>query len=274
MLAWVCLALAVAVVAAAEPPALVLAETYRGGVEVSRYLVSEKLDGVRAYWDGARLLSRRGTLLRAPQWFRDGLPREKLDGELWLGRGRFESLSGLVRSDSPDDTRWRRVRYVIFELPDAPGSFEQRAARIQEIVTRAGVPWLRAAEQFRLADERALSTHLATLVKAGGEGLMLHRADAPYETGRSAALLKIKPWLDAEATVVSHIPGRGKYVGMLGALRVRSDDGREFALGTGLSDAQRRDPPSIGAIVTYRYRELTAKGMPRHATFWRIRQEF
>ena len=272
LLIWVWLALGPAIGAATAPAELLLAETYRGGVDLSRYLVSEKLDGVRAYWDGQRLLLRGGTEIRAPRWFVDGLPRDKLDGELWLGRGRFESLSGLVRRDVPDVAQWRQVRYAVFELPDADGGFEQRAARLREIVTRANVPWLQAVEHFRVSDERALMARLAKVVEAGGEGLMLHRADARYETGRSAALLKVKPWQDAEATVVAHIPGRGKYAGMLGAIRVRTPDGREFALGTGFTEAQRRNPPPIGATVTYRYRELTAKGTPRHASFWRNRE--
>ena len=258
---------------AAEPPALLLAETYRGGVDVARYLVSEKFDGVRAYWDGARLLSRGGSEIRAPRWFVEALPPRKLDGELWLGRGRFESLSGLVRREAPDDDAWREVRYLIFELPEAEGGFGQRAARIREIVAAAGVPWLQAVEHFRVADQRVLTRRLAAVVKAGGEGLMLHHAAAPYETGRSQALLKLKQWLDAEATVIAHLPGRGDYAGMLGSLRVRTPDGREFAIGTGFSDAQRRDPPPLGATVTYRYRELTAKGLPRHASFWRVREE-
>ena len=270
--AWL-LMLASAACAAGDPPALLLAETYRGGVDVSRYLVSEKFDGVRTYWDGRRLLSRRGTEIRAPRWFVDGLPRISLDGELWLGRGRFESLSGLVRRDTPDDAGWREVRYLVFELPQVEGGFAQRAARIREIVAAAGVPWLRAVEQGRVADHRALMRRLADVVGAGGEGLMLHRADAPYSTGRSDALLKVKRWLDAEAAVIAHLPGKGKYAGMLGALRVRTPDGREFDLGSGFTDAQRRDPPALGATVTYRYRELTAKGLPRHASFWRIRDE-
>ena len=273
LLFWTLLCL-VTLAPAAEPPALLLAETYRSGLDISRYWVSEKHDGIRAYWDGRRLLSRGGTEIRAPKWFLDGLPQEKLDGELWLGRGRFEALSGLVRREAPDDAEWRGVRYLIFELPDAEGTFTQRAARIREIVARAGVPWLQAAEQFRMADHKALMRRLAEVVAAGGEGLMLHLADAPYQTGRSEVLLKVKQWYDAEAQVIAHVPGHGKYAGMLGALRVRTPEGREFALGTGFSDAQRRNPPRIGATVTYRYRELTANSIPRHASFWRIREEF
>jgi DNA ligase-1 len=268
-----CLALAAAV-PAQEPPALLLAETWRGGIDVSHYLASEKLDGVRAYWDGRRLRSRRGHEFRAPQWFLDPLPARPLDGELWLGRGRFEELAGLLRRESPDEPLWRELRYMLFELPQAPGSYAERAAQLREIAARAGAVWIVAAEQFRLPDERALLQRLDAVIAAGGEGLMLHRADAPYETGRSAALLKVKRWQDAEAVVVAHQPGRGKYAGMVGALRVRTPDGREFALGTGFSDELRRHPPPVGATVTYRYRELTARGLPRHARFWRVREDF
>jgi DNA ligase-1 len=256
---------------ATEPPAILLAETYNGQVDVSRYLASEKLDGVRAIWDGRELRFRSGNPVHAPRWFVDALPKVPLDGELWLGRGRFERLSGIVRKEVPVDEEWREVRYMIFELPGAPGSFGERAEAIRNLVRAAKLPWLREIEQFPAVDRSTLERKLHEVLKAGGEGLMLHRADAPYVTGRSDVLLKVKPWDDAEAVVVGHQPGKGKYAGMLGALRVRLPDGREFDLGTGFSDAQRRDPPPVGATVTYRYRELTANGIPRFASFLRVR---
>ncbi len=257
----------------AGAPDILLANVYRDDIDVAQYLVSEKLDGVRAAWDGRQLLFRSGRPINAPRWFVDALPATPLDGELWLGRGGFERLSGIVRREAPVDAEWRQVRYMLFELPGGEGGFRERAERLRRIAEQAGVPWLQAVAQEALADRRALQARLAAVLRAGGEGLMLHRAEAPYETGRSDALLKLKPWLDAEAVVVGHLPGKGKYAGQLGALRVRRPDGREFRLGTGFTDAQRRDPPPVGSTVTYRYRELTAGGLPRFASFLRIREE-
>jgi DNA ligase 1 len=258
---------------AAEPPAILLAEVYRDQVDISRYLVSEKLDGVRAIWDGRNLRFRSGKEINAPRWFVDGLPKRPLDGELWIARGTFERLSGIVRKDVPDDSEWRQVRYMIFELPGAPGTFRERAEAMREIARQANIPWLREIEQFSVVDRNSLKKRMKEVVKAGGEGLMLHRADALYQTGRNDTLLKMKPWEDAEAVVIGHVPGKGKYAGMLGALRVRTSDGREFSLGTGFTDAQRRDPPALSATVTYRYHDLTNTGMPRFASFFRVRQE-
>jgi DNA ligase-1 len=257
----------------AGPPEILLANVYRDGIDVTQYLVSEKFDGVRAIWDGKQLRFRSGNLIQAPKWFLEGLPAQPLDGELWLGRGRFEQLSGIVRREVPVDEEWRQLRYMIFELPGGDGTFSERAGRIERLVAQAGVSWLAAVRQEPVGDRASLQARLATVLKAGGEGLMLHRADAPYESGRSDTLLKLKPWLDAEAVVVGHLPGKGKYAGQLGALRLRLPDGRQFSLGTGFTDAQRRDPPSIGSTVTYRYRELTASGLPRFASFLRVRDE-
>ncbi len=260
---------------AAVPPAptLLLAERYRDDVDVSRYWVSEKLDGVRANWDGKNLRFRSGNPVPAPQWFIDALPGQPLDGELWLGRGSFDQLSAIVRRQVPVEAEWQRVRYMIFELPNAPGSFTERVERIKTITAEAKLPWLQAVPQFRLPDAVALQRKLRDVVRGGGEGLMLHRADAAYETGRSSALLKVTPWLDAEATVVAHLPGKGKYAGMLGALRMEMSDGRRFALGSGLTEAQRRNPPPLGARITYRYRELTKSGMPRFPRYLRVRDK-
>ncbi|MEW6512970.1 MAG: DNA ligase [Pseudomonadota bacterium] len=258
---------------ASELP-LLLAERYTPGIDVSRYWVSEKLDGVRAHWDGRQLRFRSGNVVHAPDWFITALPSVPLDGELWIARGTFERLSGIVRRTVPDDAEWRQVRYMIFELPGAAGNFSDRIESIKAIVAQAGVPWLQPAEQFHIPDAKALQRKLDEVVRGGGEGLMLHRADAVYETGRSSALLKVTPWLDAEARVVAHLPGKGKHTGRLGALRVEMPDGRQFSLGSGFTDAQRRDPPAIGALVTYRYRELTPKGIPRFPHFLRVREAF
>ena len=253
------------------PPPLLLADRYRDGIDVSTYWISEKLDGVRAVWDGRVLRFRSGNPVPAPQWFLDGLPAEALDGELWLARGRFDELSAIVRRHQPIDEEWRRVRYMVFEMPGAAGSFTERVARMQAVAAAAQRPWLMVVPQFRLADTAALRKRLGEIVRAGGEGLMLHRADAAYETGRSATLLKLTPWLDAEATVVGHLAGKGKHAGKVGALRMEMPDGRRFSLGSGLSDALRRDPPPLGTLVTYRYRELTPAGMPRFPSYLRVR---
>lgn len=257
----------------AGPPAILLAEVYRNQVDVTQYLVSEKLDGVRAIWDGQMLCFRSGKPIHAPGWFTDGLPRQPLDGELWMGRGSFERLSGIVRREVPDDDEWRQLRYMIFELPDAPGTFAERAAHIRKVVGQANVPWLQAIEQSPVIDRSSLQKRMVEVVKAGGEGLMLHRADALYETGRGDTLLKMKPWDDAEALVIDHLPGKGRNAGRLGALRVRTADGREFSLGTGFTDQVRRHPPAIGTLVTYRYSDLTRSGLPRFASFLRVREE-
>jgi DNA ligase-1 len=260
--------------AAADLPLLIHAENYRAGIDPAAYWISEKLDGVRAVWDGRQLRFRSGRPIAAPEWFTHGFPARALDGELWIGRGQFERLSGIVRREAPDDDEWRQVRYMLYELPGAEGSFGGRIEAMHKVVAEAGLPWLQALEQFRSADRQALMRKLDELVKAGGEGLMLHRADALYRGGRSDDLLKLKPWNDAEAVVVAHLPGSGKYAGKLGALLVELPDGRRLRIGTGLSDAQRADPPAVGSTVTFRYRGKTGKGQPRFASFLRVREAF
>lgn len=260
--------------AAASPPAIVLAKVLDPSVDPADYFVSEKFDGVRAIWDGEVLRFRSGNVVNAPAWFIAKLPKQSLDGELWLAREKFEVLSGYVRKTDPVDEEWRQIKYQIFELPGAPGRFEERYARIQAIVKQAAWPQLVAVQQFRVSDRAELKRKFDAVVKAGGEGLMLHRADALYVTGRSDVLLKLKPLDDTEAIVVAHIPGKGKYAGMLGALRVEAPDGKRFTIGTGFTDAMRRDPPPVGTTITYTYRGLTRTGVPRFASYWRVREKF
>lgn len=252
-------------------PALLLAEVYRQDIDPRDYLISEKLDGVRAIWNGRELLFRSGQPVPAPDWFIRALPASALDGELWAGRQRFEWLSGIVRKTTPVDAEWRAVRYMIFELPDGEGDFRRRATRIREIVAQSGLDWLQAVEQFHVENSAGLKHAMNKVIKAGGEGLMLHRADAPYVTGRSEVLLKLKPWLDAEARVIAILPGKGRHAERMGSLLMEMPDGRQFRLGTGFSDAMRDAPPPPGTIISYRYQSLTIRGLPRFPSFLRIR---
>jgi len=258
---------------AAVQPDLMHAKHWPAGLDPQPYLVSEKLDGVRAFWDGQSLRFRSGLPIAAPDWFTAGLPKTPLDGELWLGRGRFDELSGTVRKKLPVEAEWRQLRYMIFDLPGASGSFAERTGRITAMLTEAAPPWLQAVPQSRLADPAALQALLQQTVQAGGEGLMLHRANALWAPGRSDALRKLKPKPDEEARVIAHLPGKGRHAGRMGALLLVLPDGQQFALGTGFSDAQRADPPPVGAIVTYSYRERTPKGLPRFASFLRLQPQ-
>jgi DNA ligase-1 len=260
----------------ASAPDIVLASVYRAGIDPAPYWISEKLDGVRAIWDGKVLRFRSGNIVETPRWFTDGLPPTPLDGELWMGRASFDRLSATVRKSPPDEEAWKHVRYMIFELPGARGSFTERIVQMRRIVSAASTkaPWLQQVEQFRIGDAVTLMRRLQDVVAAGGEGLVLHLADAPYLTGRSDVLLKLKPFEDAEATVVGHLPGKGRNAGRMGSLLVEMPDGRRFRIGTGFTDAQRETPPAIGSVVTYRYRDLTSTGLPRFASFLRIRDAY
>jgi len=256
---------------AVKKPELMLANRYHEGVDVGAYWVSEKLDGVRAYWDGRRLITRGGLPIQAPDWFVAALPSVPLDGELWSGRGRFVRLSGTVRQGHPDEAAWREVRYMVFDLPGMGAPFGERLRELQRLLAKAPGGHVELVVQDRVADPAALMERLRSVVAAGGEGLMLHRDDACYRPGRSDDLLKLKPFRDAEAKVVEHLPGRGKYQGMLGALLVEDAEGRRFRIGTGFTDEQRRHPPPVGSTVTFAFQEYTEAGLPRFARFLRVR---
>lgn len=256
---------------AAEPPALMLANTYRANVAVADYWVSEKLDGVRAYWDGVRLIARGGQPIAAPAWFTEGFPTPPLDGELWMGRGRFAEVSGAVRRAEPEAAQWQQIRYMVFDLPGASGGFSDRLKALQRIVSKAALPHLQLVEQSRVANRIELMTRLDRVAAAGGEGLMLHHAAAPYRPIRSDDLLKMKTYDDAEAIVVAHLPGKGKYTGLVGSLLVENGAGQRFRLGSGLSDLERQAPPPVGTTITYKHHGLTSNGLPRFASYLRPR---
>jgi DNA ligase-1 len=261
----------------ANAPALMLAKVYHPGINLADYWVSEKYDGLRGYWDGQQLFTRGGERVHAPAWFTAGWPTVPLDGELWAGRGRFAQASSTVRQQVPDDAAWRGIRFMVFDMPAHGGPFTDRITALNATVEKLAQPWVVAAAQTRATSHAALQAQMRRVVKAGGEGLMLHRGASLYTATRNGDLLKVKPHEDAEARVLGYQAGQGKYSGMVGALLVETvasgnaaEPGVRFKIGTGLTDAQRRDPPPVGSVVTYRYRGLTDAGVPRFASFVRI----
>lgn len=256
-----------------EPRPLPLANVYQKGVNLADYWVSEKLDGVRAYWDGEKLWSRGGHVYKAPRWFTEDFPTHPLDGELWLGRGRFAELSGIVRTARPDEANWRKIAFHVFDIPVTDTPFFERYEKLERLVRASESDHLKLVEQTPISSHEALVVELNRVVAAGGEGLMLKRKACLYLAGRSDDLLKVKTFQDAEAVVVEHIEGQGKYEGLLGSLLVELPDGRRFRIGSGFSDEERANPPQPGQQITFKHHGYTATGLPRFASFLRVRRD-
>lgn len=253
-------------------PPLLLAHAWDNEQDLTGYWMSEKLDGVRAYWDGRQFLSRQGNVFHAPGWFTKGLPSIPLDGELWLDRKRFQKTVSIVRRQDAGRS-WEEVKYVVFDAP-APGQpFETRRREISQSVREDRCPYVRILYQVPCEGIDHLQCELARVESLGGEGLMLRQPGSNYEAGRSHTLLKVKRFHDAEARVVEHLPGSGRHKGRLGALLVELTGGIRFSVGTGFTDAQREKPPPIGSTITYRFQELTDGGVPRFPSFARVRSD-
>ena len=239
---------------------------------INEYLVSEKLDGVRGYWDGKQLMSRNGHIFYAPAWFTKDFPATPLDGELWIARGKFEQVVSTVRKKTAVDEEWKWVKYFVFDLPASKSVFSERYQSLLQLIPTDSKT-LKVVKQFRVKNEKVLFEHLRKIEYSGGEGLMLHHQSALYRHGDNHKLLKLKLSYDAEATVLAHKAGKGKYQRMMGSLMVENEEGIIFYIGTGFTDQQRQHPPKIGDVVTYRYRGLTRHGVPKHASFLRLRHD-
>jgi DNA ligase-1 len=253
-------------------PPLLLAESWDNTADLSGWWMSEKLDGVRAYWDGKQFLSRQGNLYHAPDWFTKDLPNVPLDGELWIDRKKFQRTVSIVRRQDKGES-WKEVRFLIFDAPAAPGGFEDRLEFLKKTLGERKLEYAKIHPHELCRDVAGLRAELARIEALGGEGLMLRKPGSKYESGRSSTLLKVKSFLDADAIVIGHQAGAGKHKGRLGALLVRMKDGTEFAIGTGFSDKERGDPPPIGTTITFRYQELSDGGVPRFPSYLRIRSD-
>jgi DNA ligase-1 len=249
-----------------EGPPLLLAHKWEMDIDLTNWWMSEKLDGVRAFWDGTQFISRLGNAFHAPDWFIADLPKSQLDGELWGGRKTFQRTVGIVkRQDKPPE--WKTLRYLVFDAPKHGGTFEERLAHLREVVGDGKLTYAKAHPHEICRDVKHLKEELARVEALGGEGLMLRKPGSKYEAGRSHTLLKVKSFHDAEARVVEHVGGLGKHKGRLGALVVELEDGTRFNVGTGFSDKERESPPAIGTIITFRYQELSDGGVPRFPSY-------
>ena len=255
-----------------DKPPVLLAQKWEPHIDVTGWWLSEKLDGVRAYWDGARFLSRLGNEFLAPPWFVESLPETPLDGELWVGRGQFQKTVSIVRRGDRSKL-WRDVSFLVFDAPSHGGVFEERIAWVDEAFAEGAHPHAAAVDHAECEGIDHLRAELARIEGLGGEGVMARQPGSIYVAGRSHTLLKVKSFLDCEAVVVGHVAGKGRHKVRLGALEAALPDGTRFSVGTGLSDREREDPPPIGQVITVRYQELSRDGVPRFPAYVGVRAD-
>lgn len=250
-----------------------LANDFYGGTDIEQYWYSEKLDGIRAFWNGEQLFTRTGKPIIAPEWFTQGLPKEKLDGELWAGRGYFSQVQRTVLDQKPDEDDWKNIQYMAFDLVKSGTPYDQRYQHLQRIVSRSNNQYLALVKQSPIDSTAFLYQNLQSVETKMGEGIMLRKIKSHYQGGRTDDLLKLKSFQDDEATVIGNKPGKGKNLNRTGSLYVEWKDGKRFYIGSGLTNELRNTPPALGEKVTFRFNGYTRSGLPRFARFIHVRSE-
>lgn len=182
------------------------------------YLVSEKFDGVRALWDGKVLKSRSGKAFNAPSCWTKTLPPFSLDGEIFVGRGKFEELLSVVNSSSAECDAWQSVKYYIFDAPNASGTLENRLSIVRDFINLKQSKNLVSIKQSPVNSRKELDIMLKSVVDSGGEGLVIRKNTAPYEPFRTKNAMKLKLYEDSECKVIAHNEGKGKFKGKLGSI--------------------------------------------------------
>jgi DNA ligase-1 len=251
---------------------LMLPHVYTDQADISGWLMSEKLDGVRGYWDGRQMLSKNGNPFFPPPEFTRDLPPFPIEGELWGGRGTFEKTVSIVKRQQPH-SGWLELDFAIFDVPEAPGGFRSRIAKAHQWFAEHPSDYAFVILQTPVTTQDDLKLELERIEKLGGEGLVVRKPDGLYAIGRSTEILKVKNHQDAEATVLQHLPGKGKYSGKLGALLVTLSDGTRFKIGGGFSDAERETPPPVGALITFKFYGYYQSGIPKFPSYLRIRED-
>ncbi len=251
----------------AQKPKLLLLKTYKDQ-NITGWVMSEKLDGVRAYWNGKELLSRSGKKIYAPKWFTKDYPPFEIDGELWTKRGDFENIVSIVRDKTPSK-EWKEIKHYIFEVPNEKGELFERLAKVKPYENNH----IKIMAQIKVKNKKHLETFLKEIELEKAEGVVVRDPKASYINKRTPKVLKVKTFLDSECKVIGYTEGKGKYQGMVGALVCKLSNGTEFKIGSGLSDKERANPPKIGTMVTFKYQNMTRYGKPRFPVFLRVRED-
>ena len=249
----------------ADKPHLLLLKVYHNQ-NISGWVMSEKLDGVRAYWDGKHLISRGGRIIHSPKWFTKDYPPFAIDGELWTKRGDFNHISSIVRDKRPSK-EWNKITHNIFEVPNAKGNLFERLKKLKPYESNI----IRIIPQIPVKSKKDMQKFLRLVESKGGEGVVVRDPKAPYIAKRTSKALKVKSFYDTECKVIGYKDGKGKYKGVLGSLICELKNGVIFKIGSGFSDKERKNPPKIGDIVTFKYKEFTKKHKPRFPVFLKVR---
>tara|TARA_Y100001958_G_C21245957_1_gene576034 strand:- start:758 stop:2968 length:2211 start_codon:yes stop_codon:yes gene_type:complete len=238
---------------------------------------SEKWDGIRALWDGEKIISRGSGVGKpkvytyVPEWFRMTMPPGiPLDGEIWIGRGLFQKTSrlstikpGKSYTKEQIENIWAGtddppVLFKVFDIPNLTSPFEQRMKFLQTVVKDRKECWnkleynnkktfpIQFTEQVKIKTMEQLVNLYTKLTSEGAEGIMLRAPGSPYELRRSKYMLKYKIKEDAECILREYILGDGRLKGLLGSLKCEIlKDGKPSGvftqIGTGLTDSQREN---------------------------------
>ncbi len=254
--------------ALANKPALFSLKTYDANrhTNLIGWVMSEKLDGVRGFWDGKQLLTRSGKVLNPPKWFIKNYPPFAIDGELWRKRGDFDRISSIVRS-TKSKQRWRQITHQIFEVPNQTGNLSQRLAVLAQYLNAHPDTPIRLIEQIPIQHKAQLAKYLKSIMDKGGEGVVVRNPQLAYQTGRLSSALKVKPYQNSECVIIAILGGKRKYLGKMGSVKCRTKTGNVVKIGSGFSDAQREHPPEIGTRIAFKYYGLTKKGKYRNSVF-------
>lgn len=236
---------------------------------INGWLISEKLDGIRGYWDGKNLYTKNGNRINTPNNFTKNFPPFALDGELWSKRDDFEFIQATVLDEHPSND-WNKISFNIFEVPNTQGNFQKRLHKAKLWFSQHPNKYIKIIPQKVCKDENHLLKELDKIVKLKGEGIIVKDSTQDYHTGRSPYILKVKKVQDMEGKIIGYnFRDDGK---TLKSFQVKLHNGVIFNLGGGLTDYQRKNALSIGKIVTFKYYGFTKYGKPKFASFLRVRE--
>lgn len=249
-----------------------LVNKYKGDENLSGWVMSEKLQGVRGLWDGKTLKNRAGNIIPAPDFFTKCYPDFAIDGEIYSYKLPYEDITAATKGQNPN--AWIKIKHYIFDVPEAEGGLMQRLAVLQEYLDKNKCDTIKIIPQLPAISHKNMENYYNEIVTRNGQGVIVRDPNAPYKGGRSNKILKFKKQLDDECKILDYNNGTGKFSSTIISLTCKNlKDDKIFKIKSGIDKKVRNNPPKKGTIITYKYHGIKDDGSPKNPVFLYARED-
>jgi DNA ligase-1 len=228
--------------------------------DVSGWQIAQKYNGIRCYWNGFEMWSKKGRKYELPSFITDLLPKSPLDGEICLSSGSYTKCVAILNKN-PSHPAWKNIKFVVNDAPELDIPFSQRLQALRTKIVKSR--WVRVNKYLNCRGNDNLYEELANVRRQGGDGIIMKHPNSLYHAGKSrTSFLEVNSNFQGVARVLQIMRKKDK----INSVRVKTEQGQEFNIFRGLKTLF-KNPPKVGSNITYCYNSLLDNGKPRQPKY-------